>query len=283
MRQTLVNIRIASVLIVTTVLTGVSFAADSPETADLAAEVRATEEAFAQTMADRDHEAFTSFLANETVFFGQGEIRGKDAVTAAWKPFFDGTAAPFSWQPEFVSVLDSGTLGLSSGPIFTPDGKRVGTFNSVWRRQDDGSWKVVFDRGCPACECPPAEAAAPKPPARMPFLVVGKMPHLTGTLKQHWDDTELALTPEQKAVLLEIRTSTLSAVMGFAKELDQLESSLAEQAMAAASPDKLAPLVNKISDLKTEATMVHLKCIQDTVEILDDRQLAALLEMSGNP
>jgi ketosteroid isomerase-like protein len=283
MRQSLVITRIATVLIVTTILTGASFAGDSPEAADLAAELRATEQAFAQTLADRDHEAFTSFLANETVFFGQGEIRGKDAVAAAWKPFFEGTAAPFSWQPEFVSVLDSGTLGLSSGPIFIPDGTRAGTFNSVWRRQDDGTWKVVFDRGCPECECPPAEAAAPKPPARMPFLVVGKMPHLTGTIKQHWDDTELALMPGQKAVLLEIRKNTMSAVMGLAEKLDQLESSLAEQAMTATPPDKLAPLVDKISGLKTEATMVHLSCIQDTMEILDDRQLAALLEMSGKP
>lgn len=123
---------------------------------DLAAQLRATETAFAQTMADRDHEAFVSFLAEETVFFGgQREIRGSKAVAAAWKPFFDGPAAPFSWRPESASVLDSGTLGLTSGPVFAPDGRRIGTFNSVWRRQADGTWKVVFDRGCPDCECPP--------------------------------------------------------------------------------------------------------------------------------
>jgi len=122
-----------------------------------------------------------------------------------------------------------------------------------------------------------------KPPARTPFLVAGKMPHLTGILKQHWDDPNLELTPEQKAVLLEIRMNTMSAVMGLAKELDQLESSLAEQAMAAVPPDQLAPLVDKISDLKTEATMVHLRCIHDTMEILDDRQLTTLLDMSGTP
>ena len=122
-----------------------------------------------------------------------------------------------------------------------------------------------------------------KPPARMPFLVVGKMPHLTGILKQHWDDPGLKLTPEQKTVLLEIRRNTMSAVMGLAEELDQLESSLAGQAMAATPPDQLAPLVGKIGDLKTEATMVHLKCIHDTMEILDDRQLATILGMSGAP
>jgi len=125
--------------------------------------------------------------------------------------------------------------------------------------------------------------AAMEPPTRMPFLVDGKMPHLTGILKQHWDDPELLLTPEQKVVLLNIRKNTMSAVMGLVKELDQLESSLAEQAMAATPPDQLAPLVDEISDLKTEATMVHLRCIHDTMEILDDRQLATVLELLGTP
>ena len=34
-----------------------------------------------------------------------------------------------------------------------------------------------------------------RPPARKPFLVAGKMPHLTGMLKQQWDDPNLELTP----------------------------------------------------------------------------------------
>ena len=122
-----------------------------------------------------------------------------------------------------------------------------------------------------------------KPSARTPFLVAGKMPHLTGMLKQHWDDPNLELTPEQKEALLLIRKNTMTAVMGLAEKLDELESSLAEQAMAAVPPDQLAPLVDKISNLKTEATMVHLRCIHDTMEILDDRQLADLLDMSGTP
>jgi hypothetical protein len=122
-----------------------------------------------------------------------------------------------------------------------------------------------------------------KTSARTPFLVAGKMPHLTGMLKQHWDDPNLELTPEQKEILLRIRKNTMTAVMGLAEDLDELESSLAEQAMAAVPPDQLAPLVDKISDLKTEATMVHLRCIHDTLETLDNRQLATLLDMSGTP
>ena len=137
---------------------GISGADDGIDPAALTVQLRATEEAFAAAMAERDHDAFASFLAAEAVFFGRrGEIRGREAVAAAWKPLFEGAEAPFSWRPESASVLDSGTLGLTSGPVLAPDGTRIGTFNSVWRREPDGSWKVVFDRGCPDCECPPGD------------------------------------------------------------------------------------------------------------------------------
>lgn len=120
----------------------------------LEAELRATEAAFAQTMADRDAGAFARFLSSEAVFFGREVTRGKEAVAAAWAPYFEGADAPFSWKPEAVAVLASGTLGLTSGPVLDPAGKRIGTFNSVWRREKDGSWRIVFDRGCPPCHCP---------------------------------------------------------------------------------------------------------------------------------
>ncbi len=147
---------IAATLTVLLSVPGIALGDDREEDTDHAAGLRATEEAFARTMADRDHEAFVSFLAAETVFFGRhGEIRGSEAVAAAWKPLYEGSEPPFSWRPDTATVLDSGGLGLTSGPIFAPDGSRIGTFNSVWRREPDGSWKVIFDRGCPDCECPP--------------------------------------------------------------------------------------------------------------------------------
>jgi cyclase len=126
--------------------------------AALAADVRAAETAFARTMATRDHAAFTAMLADEAVFFGSQRIlRGRSAVSEGWRPFFDGHQAPFAWAPERIEVLDSGTLALSSGPVFDPGGARTGTFNSVWRRGDDGRWRIVFDSGCPPC-APPAPA-----------------------------------------------------------------------------------------------------------------------------
>jgi ketosteroid isomerase-like protein len=130
-------------------------AALSAETnAELQDQVRRTEAAFAKTMADRDHATFRKFLAEEAVFMSGGQAtRGAEAIAARWKRFFDAPAAPFSWAPEFVEVLDSGALALSSGPVRDASGKRTGTFNSVWRREADGRWKIILDNGCPACDC----------------------------------------------------------------------------------------------------------------------------------
>lgn len=126
----------------------------SQTNAELKEQVRKTEIAFAKTMADRDLGAFSKFLTDDSVFMSGGQpSTGAAAITAAWKPFFDGEKAPFSWEPQIVEVLPSGTLALSSGPVRDPSGKRTGTFNSVWKRQPDGSWKIVLDSGCPVVNC----------------------------------------------------------------------------------------------------------------------------------
>ncbi len=127
-------------------------AAESRE--ELTRQVRQAETAFAATMANRDYDRFASFIAEEAIFFGRrGTSRGRALVIQAWKGFFDGAQAPFSWEPIIVEVLDSGKLAITSGPVRDPQGKETGTFNSVWRREVDGSWKVIFDKGCPACDC----------------------------------------------------------------------------------------------------------------------------------
>ena len=54
-----------------------------------------------------------------------------------------------------AQVRESGTLAISSGPVRDPSGKRTGTFNSIWRLESPGVWKIIFDKGCPriACDC----------------------------------------------------------------------------------------------------------------------------------
>jgi ketosteroid isomerase-like protein len=119
-------------------------------------DVAATERAFAATMAARDHAAFTAFLAPDAVFVsGTRTLRGRSEVAAAWRRFYDRPEAPFSWEPETVEVLDSGTLALSTGPVRDPRGKLIARFTSIWRLEAPGIWRIVFDSGADACDCAP--------------------------------------------------------------------------------------------------------------------------------
>lgn len=89
-------------------------------------EVMAAERAFARSMADRDLAAFATFVSDEAIFFsGPRPLRGKAAVVDGWSRFFKGPAAPFSWEPEEVEVLDSGTLALGTGPVARPAGQAL--------------------------------------------------------------------------------------------------------------------------------------------------------------
>ena len=121
---------------------------------ELTRQVAATERGFARTMAERNRTAFAAFLADEAIFFtGPTPIRGKQAVTDAWKRFYEKPEAPFSWEPESVQVIDSGTLAISTGPVRDPSGKHFANFQSIWRQEAAGVWKIVFDRGERVCDC----------------------------------------------------------------------------------------------------------------------------------
>jgi len=145
-------------LAITTCMLLLGGCAVSPEQStaeELRQQVMDTERAFAQTMADRDFEAFVSFLSEEAVFFsGETPTRGKQQVAEQWKPFFEKPDAPFSWEPETVEVLDSGTLALSSGPVHASGGKLVARFTSVWQLEAPGKWRVIFDKGNQVCDSP---------------------------------------------------------------------------------------------------------------------------------
>lgn len=123
--------------------------------ADAQQEVRDAERAFARTMADRDHAAFARFVAEDAVFLGANQVlRGRQEIAKGWKRYYEASEAPFAWEPERIEVIASGTLAISIGPVTDPQGKRIGTFTSTWRRESDGQWRVVFDGGCPPCRCP---------------------------------------------------------------------------------------------------------------------------------
>jgi ketosteroid isomerase-like protein len=121
---------------------------------DAREQVRATELAFAKTMADRDFNAFVTHLSHDATFFeDHAVLHGAAEVATSWKPLFQSPQAPFSWAPDRVEVLASGDLALSSGPV-TAKGKVVGRFNSIWRLEAPHTWRIVFDKGEDVCAAP---------------------------------------------------------------------------------------------------------------------------------
>ena len=139
-----------AVLVMSGVVPGAS--AQTPDLDALRRQVEAAERAFAKSMADRDLAAFERHLSEGTIFYGRSVLRGKAAVVAAWKGFYDGPTPPFSWEPDQVDVTPDGTLAMSTGPVRDPAGKRVSRFNTVWRQEAPGVWRVLFDKGQPLTE-----------------------------------------------------------------------------------------------------------------------------------
>ena len=135
--------------------------------ADLADEVRCQEIGFSISAETRDVESFVSFIDADARFVVNSVARGPAAIAEAWNVFLSDDGPAIKWRPQFVEVLEDGTLALTRGPyrmITTDDdGNKTeywGTFNSVWRLQPDGEWKVVFDAGNAAAEAPPEDIQA---------------------------------------------------------------------------------------------------------------------------
>ena len=138
--------------------------ASAADRAALVEQARAAEVAFARSVAEKDRAAFAAAIDPDAVFVGSGPPTvGRAKILEEWEVFFAEGAPDFRWHPEVVELSGDGELALSRGPWtmkgIRPDGtpfERSGSFNSVWRRQADGGWKVVFDAGCPPCPACPA-------------------------------------------------------------------------------------------------------------------------------
>ena len=83
---------------------------------------------------------------------GVGEIRGQAAIRVA-VAYLDTPGTTLRWEPARADIATSGDLGWTTGSWTfrsTPESPvSRGRYVSIWRRQPDGSWKVVMDLGVP--------------------------------------------------------------------------------------------------------------------------------------
>lgn len=107
---------------------------------------------FARAVARHDAAAFAEHLHPLTAFgVGRQATVGREQVTREWQGIIDGSALKLEWYPEVVTVGGDGDTAYSSGPSLYQDPKtgayRRGRFGSVWQRDTDGAWRVIFDDG----------------------------------------------------------------------------------------------------------------------------------------
>src|SRR5438094_2662615 len=107
------------------------------------------EHAFAKAAATKGtRDAFLEFLADDGIIFQPGPVNGKKF----WSERQPRNGL-LSWEPIFADVSRAGDLGYTTGPCeFRPNGPddqpvAFGQYFTIWKKQTDGSWKAVLDRG----------------------------------------------------------------------------------------------------------------------------------------
>ncbi|MGH8714489.1 MAG: DUF4440 domain-containing protein [Casimicrobiaceae bacterium] len=111
----------------------------------------AAERAFARDSVERGmRAAFLEHFADDGINFSPGPGNTKERFRVrpeAIEPFI------LDWHPAIAAVARAGDLGFTTGP-YTITGRPPaarepanGVFFSLWRRQDDGRWRVIVDGG----------------------------------------------------------------------------------------------------------------------------------------
>jgi ketosteroid isomerase-like protein len=116
------------------------------------------EQAFAKAAATKGtRDAFLEFLADDGIIFQPGPVNGK-RYWSERQP----RKGLLSWEPVYADVSRAGELGYTTGPWeFRPNGPddqpvAFGQYFTIWKKQNDGAWKAVLDRGVTSEQAFPA-------------------------------------------------------------------------------------------------------------------------------
>jgi ketosteroid isomerase-like protein len=81
-------------------------------------------------------------------------ITGHDAIRRNMAELFGNPNVELLWEPDLARLSEGGDLGMTSGRyqliLHHPDGRQdvsSGRYFDIWRKQADGSWKVLYDLG----------------------------------------------------------------------------------------------------------------------------------------
>ena len=103
------------------------------------------ERAFAaQAQATGWVEAFEAYSTPDAIVLQAAPVNARQSL-ADIDPANRGDTS-LNWGPEFAGVSRGGDLGFTTGPYNGGD-TAFGQYFTVWRRQEDGAWKWIYDGG----------------------------------------------------------------------------------------------------------------------------------------
>jgi len=117
-------------------------------------EIRDAEKEFEKMAAEKGiAEAFWFFADSNATIKRQNDslIHGKAQIRQFYSaPFY--STAKVTWSPDHVEASSSGDMGYTYGKYVWQAKDTAGKvsefkgiFHTVWKKQDDGSWKYVWD------------------------------------------------------------------------------------------------------------------------------------------
>ena len=116
---------------------------------------------FDRATAEKGIDGWVSFFAEDGMqLTPEGNIKGHQAIRNYMSSAFARRGYSLRWKPTFADIAGSGDLGYTTGTYESrgTDAQgnpvvRTGRYVSIWKKQKDGSWKVVLDTGSP--DAPP--------------------------------------------------------------------------------------------------------------------------------
>lgn len=116
--------------------------------------VRAADADWMKVFSAKDVDKSVAFCAEDGAVLASNApiAQGRQAISQLFTGFFSLKNLKISWHADKASVARSGELGYTSGAYqmtFTDqngkDKADKGKYVTVWKKQSDGSWKVMLD------------------------------------------------------------------------------------------------------------------------------------------
>jgi ketosteroid isomerase-like protein len=124
--------------------------AQEPDSISAIFSMRETERNFARaSVAIGRNAAFSEYFADKSVLFTDKWISNGKQYSTELK----ASPVVLKWEPEFMDISDSRDFGISTGPWevqeYRPNTTPLATgyFLTVWKKQPDGTWRVILDGG----------------------------------------------------------------------------------------------------------------------------------------